>query len=97
MERPNWTQVAADISRLKNVYARYLSSDAREGVEHYLSHDEYEMAFEGLAIELMRIDEVTLDDRRCCTQLGRQLGLDAESVFDADFWQKLLRFEAAGR
>ena len=97
MATPNWIQIAADIRRLIDVYTEHVSPDARQAVEHYLSHDEYEMAFEGLGIELMNISQITLDDRRLCTRLARQLGLDVESVFDGDFWQKVLRFEAAGQ
>jgi hypothetical protein len=96
LETANWTDIAAEIRRLLDAYAAHLSLEARQGVEHYLSHDEYEMAFEGLGLELIKVDEVTLEDRRCCTWLARQLGLNTESVFDANFWQKLSQFEASG-
>ncbi len=57
-----------------------LPLDGLEGVEHYLEHGEYEMSYEGLAIELyttgeyptnfnfIKWKELGLDEetRRCC-------------------------------
>lgn len=95
VEHGSWTDVVAQIRRLLEAYAGLLSPEARQGVEHFLSHDEYEMAFEGLTIELMTLkEEISPDDRRCCVSLARRLGLVQDSVFDPNFWTKLSRFEA---
>ncbi|MFG0293770.1 MAG: hypothetical protein ACF8MJ_11565 [Phycisphaerales bacterium JB050] len=68
-----------------------LGDDTLEEVDHYLTHDEWEMAFEGLLIELMRADVVppTYDFEKWCALL-RDLGLDEDSVFDAYLWDKFV-------
>jgi hypothetical protein len=70
---------------------RLLPSDGLEGVMHYLEHGEYEMSFEGLVIELMKL-EVYTDGFNFSEwkELGLQFRLNEESVFDSDFWSKFL-------
>jgi hypothetical protein len=86
---PDWTSIRARISALLDRYRGQLSADAVEGVEHYLQHDEYEMALEGLCIELLGLQELKPEDRRECRELGQALGLDRETVFDPTVWQRL--------
>ncbi|WP_312112829.1 hypothetical protein [Brevibacillus reuszeri] len=66
-----------------------LSSEGRDGVEHYLEHGEYEMSFEGLVIELYttRMYPPYFDFAKW-KELGLAFGLDKESVFDEKFWDK---------
>lgn len=72
-----------------------LGSTALEEVDHYLRHDEPEMAFEGLLIELTRRDEVPpCFDRVDWACLGRQCGVIEAGVFEPDIW---CRFEAWSR
>ena len=68
-----------------------LPEDAIKEVDHFFGHGEYEMAFEGLVIELMKADVVphNYDYDEWCT-LMRSLKLDDESSFDGEFWSKFL-------
>ena len=69
-----------------------ISASGVSEVRHYLDHDEPEMAFEGLILELIAAEAKPFDfDKWRC--LGLEMGVDTESVFEADFWCK---FEAWG-
>lgn len=85
----NWTDVRAELRRLLLVYAGRLTQETVDAVEHYVEHDEYEIALEGLCLELMDLSEFTSEDREICKRLSMQLGLNRESVFDPGFWRKL--------
>jgi hypothetical protein len=66
-----------------------LSPGGVDHVEHYLGVAEIEMAYESLVLSLMG-EQVVLD-RRLANELlllGVALGLDQESVFQGDFWEK---------
>jgi hypothetical protein len=70
-----------------------LTNEAIEAIMHYLSHDEYEMAFEGLLIELINIGQyptsfIFLDWK----ELGEHYELDKESVFDELIWEKFIQW-----
>jgi len=58
--------------------------------ERLLDHGEWEMAFEGLALDLMQSSEVPyFFNRDRVRALALKLGLNRESVFDGRFWEKL--------
>jgi hypothetical protein len=57
-------------------------------LQHYLNHDEYEMAFEGLFIEIMKMSEAPKIDINRSKEIGRLLKLDEESIFEFDFWER---------
>lgn len=97
MESSDSQEIVSQIRSLFGRYATHLSEDGRHEIEHYLAHDEYEMAFEGLALELLNVPPVSSEDRRACVELARRLGLDRESVFDPELWRKLGVFAAGGR
>lgn len=61
-------------------------------VRHYLMHNEYEMAFEGLFIEIIKLGEASNIDLVKSLDIGRALKLDKHSVFEHDFWKKLEDF-----
>jgi hypothetical protein len=69
-----------------------VAEDAFREVKHYLDCDEYEMAFEGLFIELMQLKELPPIDLVKSRQIALLLGLDKESVFKSDFWISFERF-----
>lgn len=72
---------------------RYLNDESVRAVTHYLNHDEYEMAFEGLFLDLMEVNIFENPEiLEQCYILGKLLGLDKESVFDVDFWKKFSEF-----
>lgn len=89
MDNKDWNEILREIKSILEIYREKLSSDAIDAVEHYLNHDEFEMGFEGLCLELLSISDFLPEHRLKCQELARTLGLDKESVFDAEFWKKL--------
>jgi hypothetical protein len=88
-EKEFWLMVEQKIQDLLNRYSNDLDEESKEAVIHYLEHSEYEMAFEGLFIELMKLKALlSKEESSDYIELGEKLGLNEESVFDADFWQK---------
>lgn len=72
-----------------------LSSDDLEGVLHYLEHGEYEMSFEGLVIEFYSTDKYPTNfNFEQWKKLAVSFGLDKESVFDENFWDKFIKWGA---
>lgn len=69
-----------------------LDDDSVNSILHYLQHDEYEMAFEGLFLEIMRFDKSPQIDLDLAKKIAVFLKLDEESVFDFDFWMKFKQF-----
>jgi hypothetical protein len=65
-----------------------LSAEATREIEHWLQHDELELAFESLGLSIMR-EQVTLSSevREALFPLGLLLGLDRESVLSSTFWR----------
>ncbi len=86
------TQISEIIRACRSV----LPDDAMKEVDHFFTHGEPEMAFEGLVIELMKADVVppTYDYDEWCG-LARDLGLDEDSVFDGEFWTKFVTWGKA--
>jgi hypothetical protein len=71
--------------------SQLISDEAAREVKHYYDHGEFEMAFEGLVLELMQANKIPSDyDYNSWCELARDLGLDVDSVFDGDFWPKFL-------
>lgn len=82
-----------EIDSLLEQCAGVLCSEAIGEVRHYVDHDEPEMAFEGLFIELMQAGKIPESvDKVSCVKLGEYLNLDVESVLDDDFWMKFTQF-----
>ena len=64
-----------------------LERDTQEFALHYLNHDEYEMAFEGLFLDLMKLGRFQSSfDISHAVHLAKALNLHQESVFRDDFW-----------
>lgn len=72
--------------------AKSLDEETVQGVEHYLAHDEPEMAFEGLFLELIRQDIPVNIDSEFAKAVARKLKLDQESVFDTNFWPQFVNY-----
>ena len=75
-----------------------LDQEAIDAVKHYVEHDEYEMAFEGLFLEIIKLNEVPNLNFAESKKVAIMLRLHESSVFDADFWTKFnqLRDNAEG-
>jgi hypothetical protein len=68
-----------------------LDAESVEVIGLYLDNREYEMAFEGLFLELIKSGKTIKLNASECMSMARQLKLDKETVFDYQFWSK---FEA---
>ena len=55
-----------------------LDTETRDAVSHYIDHDEYEMAFEGLFIEIMKVEVLPSLDYKKCREIAVLLRLDQE-------------------
>jgi len=88
-----WTEVDNSLRKLMEHCRSKLDNDTITGVEHYLDHDEYEMAFEGLFIDLMEAGFWPPDlSLSYYLEVGKNLGLEKESTFHPNFWEELLAY-----
>lgn len=72
---------------------KVLQNDELEEVKHYYEHDEYEMALEGLLIELISAGKYPNNfDFIMWKDLVTNYGLNEESVFDEFIWDKFLEW-----
>lgn len=70
-----------------------VDTEAYGEVMHYYKHDEYEMALEGLIIELISTNYSLSETKtKELLNLAHYYKLDTDSVFDADIWNKLLQW-----
>ncbi|TBM16195.1 hypothetical protein EYY86_07760 [Hafnia paralvei] len=75
---------------LLNIYADILDPDTYSSVIHYLEHGEYEMACEGLFIDLIEANfQPQKIDIEYYLKILIKLNLNNESIFNADFWKYL--------
>ena len=89
MERD--VQAADRIRALLAQNREALGEATAESVGHYLDHGEYEMALEGLCIDLLHLPGEPVVDWAECVELGLALGLDKHAAFDAGLWPRLLK------
>ena len=86
----NYNEIKKDIEILLNEYKNLFDNKTNNAIKHYIEHDEYEMAFEGLFIDIIKQNNWISDKSiTYYLEIGMQLSLDKESVFDPDFWMKL--------
>ncbi|WP_052559462.1 hypothetical protein [Enhygromyxa salina] len=85
---PKWEQVRNEAAAILAEHADKLGVKTIDSVNHYLDHEEYEMAVEGLCLDLLSLDDAEVDWPRCVS-LASVVGLDKVSVFDSEFWSKL--------
>ena len=65
-----------------------VSEETNKEVRHFYEHGEFEMAFEGLLIDLMKGNKVPQNydyDQWC--NLIKETGLDEETNFVGDLWE----------
>lgn len=90
-----WVNTEHLLQALLDKNSEQLDAETVEAVQHYLDHSEYEMAYEGLFIELIKLDQNPKNiDFSIYTDLGKKLKLDVESVFDSDFWKKYIKYSS---
>ncbi|WP_323637287.1 hypothetical protein [Pectobacterium polaris] len=85
-----YMEVNNSISKLIDLYGNDLDEEAINSINHLLDHGEYEMAYEGMFIDLMSIGFNPNDiDISHYIKIGIELGLNRECVFYSGFWNKL--------
>lgn len=84
------------IRSIRNIVQSDLDTDSIDAVNHYLEYGEYEMALEGLFIEIMKLGRKPEIDYQKVIHVGKTLDLDKESVFDGAFWFKLFHYIEKG-
>ena len=83
------------LSRYIEVSKNIISSEAYLEISHFYNHGEYEMAFEGLIIELIQEAKYPQDfESSEWENLGMEFGFDKESVFDYDIWNKFIKWSS---
>ncbi|WP_394560152.1 hypothetical protein [Aquipseudomonas alcaligenes] len=85
-----WIDIESKLNALFQAHKNCLSEESIEAVQHYLDHSEYEIALEGLIIDLM---EQGVHYEGAWRQLGIALGLNKETVLLPDFWDKLTKYQ----
>ena len=92
MKGDKWEDIKNFIEEVLETVKHELKSDSEESVRHYVIHDEYEMAFEGLFIELMQLKDKPKIDYSKCKKIAVMLKLNEESIFDNNFWENFKEF-----
>ena len=79
------------IAQLVEESSDLIPKDALAEVRHYIDHDEFEVAFEGLVLELIKSQaKPSQFNYSEWMRLVDDLGLRTESVLVGDFW---IRFQ----
>lgn len=92
MEEDEWTNVKHFIQRtLKEVESR-IGQQSIDSINHYVDHDEYEMAFEILFLIIMELKDFPKIDLLKSKQMAEFLKLNEETVYDTDFWNSFISY-----
>lgn len=91
-----WTEIYEYIEELLNEWKDYLDKETINFIRHYLKHDELEMAFEALFIEIIKLKKDSFLNSNKAKDVALILKLDKESIFDMDFWKKFELFLETG-
>lgn len=88
-------QLYDQIEAIINSCESMIPEDGRKEVRHFFSHAEYEMAFEGLLLELMKSNSKppNFNFEEWC-KIACALNLNTEQNFDGAFWEQ---FQQWGR
>ncbi|MDP9807884.1 hypothetical protein J2W42_000722 [Rhizobium tibeticum] len=93
-----WWQTESDNFKAINEFVRStmsradLDAESVEVIGLYLDNREYEMAFEGLFLELIKSGRSIKLNTSECMGMARQLKLDKETAFDYQLWSKFEAF-----
>ena len=80
------------IIEVLSIVKPHLEKDLILFVDHYLYHAEYEMAFEGLFLAIMKLGPAPPLDWRRSTEMAKKLNLNKESIYDEDFWSRFSKY-----
>ncbi len=87
-----WTLIKESIQFALNQYKAEFDDETINTIHHYINHDEYEMAFEGLFIEIMKLNISLKIDLETYWNIAESLNLSNGTFFDPDFWYKFQIF-----
>lgn len=75
-------------------FSAKLTPDDRSEISHFLTHGEYEIAFEGMLISLMKQRvEITQAQKLDFLELTQEMKLNEDAVLDANLYRKLKEYE----
>jgi hypothetical protein len=83
----DWDTTKSDIQYIFNIVKPSIESSGANEIQHYIDHDEFEIAFEILIMEMMELNDIPILDYDKLLKLGYELNLDKESVYDPKFWE----------
>lgn len=92
MQKESWTEIEEFILGTLNLVRHGLDQESIDTVTHYVDHDEYEIAFEILFTEIVRKNPTQAVDYNTALQIGQQLNLPNESIYDPSFWANFETF-----
>jgi len=70
-----------------------LADDARKEIEHFINHDEIEIALEAFCIEIIVNNLVlNIDEKEILLNLAEIANLNKESILDSAIWTKLQKY-----
>lgn len=92
MNEIDWKYIKEKLKVFLSLVNSKLEKSLIDHIEHYIKHDEYEMAFELLFTEIIKFENLSLIDYKKAEEIGKLLKLDEETVFDPNFWGKFISF-----
>ena len=90
MEEINYNKIKKYIETILKLVYDDLSKEAIHCIKHYLLYDEYEMSFEILFIEIMKLKIIPVMNCEMNIRIGKQLKLDKESIYEENFWERFI-------
>lgn len=91
-----WTEIKEYIEELLNESKDDFDNETINFIRHYLKHNELEMAFEALFIEIINLKKYVFLNTKKAKEIALILKLDKEPIYDFDFWKKFEGFLATG-
>ena len=94
MEKEIWENVEIFIKDVLRTVHHKIDAGASREIEHFTKYDEYEMAFEILFNEIIKLKEVPQIDFKKSKEIAQFLKLDVETIYDVEFWTKFEKLVA---
>jgi len=95
MENESWQAIIDYIRMVLLIVSDSIDNESVQIINYYLAHDEYEMSFEILFIEIMLLKQPPGIDFLTALDIGKKIRLDQESIFDSNFWNKFEKYVAS--
>ena len=92
MNAETYREAESFIKEVLSIAKPHLEKDLILFVDHYLYHAEYEMAFEGLFLAIMKLDTAPPIDWRQSVEMAIKLKLNDEAIYDESFWSRFSKY-----